>query len=43
MRENEQNDKKKQYLMFEEEVQKQLLSNIIHYHYRISWILQMQI
>ena len=29
--------------MFEQEVQKQLLSNIINYHYRISWLLQMQI
>ena len=27
------NDKKKQYLMFEQEVQKQLLPNIIYYHY----------
>ena len=26
--------------MFEQEVQKQLLPTIIHYHYRISWLLE---
>ena len=29
--------------MFEQEVQKQLLPNIFHYNYRISWLLQVQI